>query len=196
MKKSIVFATNNPNKIAEVSRQLGNQYHFLSLQDIGCLEELPETSNSLEGNARQKARFVYEHYGYPCFSEDTGLEVGALEGQPGVDTAHYAGPARNDQENMQKLLANLANHSDRSAQFRTVICLLLDGEEQLFTGICQGTIVAAPQGTEGFGYDPIFQPAGESLTFAQMGMDRKKQLSHRAKAVQALLAFLAQPTKE
>lgn len=191
MRKSIVFATNNANKIAEVSRQLGDQYNFLSLKDIGCDVELPETSDTLEGNAQQKARYVFEHFGYDCFSEDTGLEVKALGGAPGVHTAHYAGPARDDQQNMQRLLEELLPHKDRSAHFHTVICLILNGEEQLFSGICEGHISMQQQGHEGFGYDPIFQPLGEKVTFAEMGMDRKKQLSHRAKAVAQLVDFLA-----
>lgn len=192
MKKSIVFATNNSNKIAEVSRQLGDQYNFLSLKDIGCDVELPETSDTLEGNARQKARYVFEHFGYDCFSEDTGLEVKALGGAPGVHTARYAGPARDDQQNMQRLLEELLPYKDRSARFHTVICLILSGQEQLFSGICEGHISRQQQGHEGFGYDPIFQPLGASITFAEMGMDRKKQLSHRAKAVAQLVDFLAQ----
>lgn len=191
-KKKLVFATNNPNKIAEVTAQLGESYTFLSLADIGCTEEIPETTNTIPGNAIQKARHVYENYEKNCFSEDTGLEIDALDGAPGVDTAHYAGPARDANENMQKVLDSLARKSDRKARFHTVICLIIDGEEHLFEGYCEGVIADQKRGDQGFGYDPIFIPDGEQETFAQMGFDRKKQYSHRARAVKKLVDFLEQ----
>lgn len=189
--KTIVFATNNPNKIREVQALLGDQYRFLSLADINCGEELPETSATLEGNALQKARYVKENYGHDCFAEDTGLEVAALGGEPGVYTARYAGPERSDQANMAKVLEGLADKADRRARFRTVIALLLDGEEHLFEGIAPGVIAAAPQGEGGFGYDPIFVPDGHATTFAEMSREAKNDISHRGQAIRRLQAFLA-----
>ena len=191
-KKKLVFATNNPNKIAEVNAQLGDQYTFLSLADIGCTEEVPETSPTIPGNAIQKARYVYEKYGKNCFSEDTGLEIDALDGAPGVLTARYAGPARDANDNMQKVLDNLVDKKNRKGRFHTVICLILDGKEHLFEGYSEGTIAAEKSGNQGFGYDPIFIPDGETETFAVMGFDRKKLYSHRARAVKQLVAFLEQ----
>lgn len=191
--KTIVFATNNPNKVREVKQLLGNHYNFLSLAEAGCTEELPETSPTLEGNALQKARHLHQHYGQPsCFSEDTGLEVYALGMAPGVITARYAGPSRDAQANMQKLLTELASHTDRRARFRTVIALILDGEEHLFEGIVEGQIAASLEGEGGFGYDPIFIPEGHDTTFAQMSSDAKNAISHRGRAVAKLQAFLTQ----
>lgn len=189
-RKKLVFVTANPNKIAEVSRQIGNDYNFLGLQDIGCEEEIPETTDTIPGNARQKARFVYDKYGVNCFSEDTGLEVEALNGAPGVHTAYYAGPDRNPKANMNKVLAELQGKANRKAQFRTVICLIIDGKEYLFEGICEGNIAGRLRGKEGFGYDPIFIPNGSDQTFGQMGFTAKKVHSHRAKAVKKLVDFL------
>lgn len=189
-RKQLVFATNNAHKIAEVSAQLGEGYTFLSLADIGCTEDIAETSPTIPGNAIQKARYVYETYGYNCFSEDTGLEVDALNGAPGVLTARYAGPARDAAANMQKVLDELSGHAVRTARFHTVICLIVDGEEHLFPGICEGVITTEKRGDQGFGYDPIFVPTGETTTFAEMGFDRKKKYSHRARAVEKLVAFL------
>lgn len=188
----LVFATNNPHKIAEVKAQLGDRYTFLSLSNIGCHEDIPETTPTLEGNAQQKARYVKDHYGHDCFSEDTGLEIDALNGAPGVITAHYAGPERSADANNAKVLGELGDTPARSARFRTFLCLIMDGQEHLFEGRCEGHITTAPQGTDGFGYDPIFQPAdGDGRTFAEMNGAEKRQYSHRARAMAKLLAFLA-----
>lgn len=188
----LVFATNNPHKIAEIKAQVGEGYDFLSLQDIGCTEEIPETTPTLQGNARQKARFVKGNYGHDCFSEDTGLEIDGLDGAPGVDTAHYAGPERSAEANNAKVFAGLAGKPSRTARFRTFICLILDGEEHLFEGSCEGTISKVAQGTQGFGYDPIFIPAeGDGRTFAEMTGAEKRQFSHRARAMAKLQVFLS-----
>jgi XTP/dITP diphosphohydrolase len=187
----LVFATNNAHKIAEIKGQLGEAYDFLSLKAIGCTEEIPETTPTLAGNARQKARFVKDNYGHDCFSEDTGLEVDALDGAPGVITAHYAGPARSAEGNNAKIFAELAGKPDRTARFRTFICLIMNGEEHLFEGRCEGRISEEKRGTEGFGYDPIFIPAeGDGRTFAEMNGAEKRQFSHRARAMAKLSDFL------
>ena len=188
----LVFATNNPNKIDEIKAQLGEQYTFLSLKDIGCHEEIPETNPTLEGNARQKARFIKDNYGYDCFSEDTGLEIDALSGAPGVDTAHYAGPERSAEANNTKVLAEMSGKTDRSARFRTFICLIRNGEEHLFEGRCEGSIsTAVSDGEDGFGYDPIFIPAdGDGRPFAEMTRAEKQGMSHRARAMTKLQDFL------
>jgi XTP/dITP diphosphohydrolase len=188
-KQQIVFATNNPHKIAEVRRILGDHYDFLSLQDIDCNEELPETTGTIPGNAAQKARYVWENYRMDCFSEDSGLEIAALDGRPGVDTAHYSG-SRDPDANMDKVLAELADTADRRAQFRAVIALVLGGELHTFEGTCPGHITTAKHGTGGFGYDPIFIPEGEDRTFAQMDAAEKGPISHRGRAVRQLTAFL------
>ena len=189
---NLVFATNNQNKIAEIKAQLGDQYVFLSLKDIGCHEDIPETQPTLAGNAEQKARYVKEKYGYDCFSEDTGLEVDALGGAPGVITARYAGPERSAAANNNKILTELKGKTDRSARFRTFLCLILDGEEHLFEGRCEGQISGAiSAGTDGFGYDPIFIPAdGDGRTFAEMTGAEKRSMSHRARAMTKLQDFL------
>ncbi|RME97449.1 MAG: non-canonical purine NTP diphosphatase [Bacteroidetes bacterium] len=191
--KTLVFATNNAHKIAEVKAMLGDQYDFLSLSDIGCHEDIPETSPTIPGNAIQKARYVKDKYGYDCFSEDTGLEIDALTGAPGVLSARYAGPARDSKANMAKVLSELADKSDRGAQFRTVIALIMDGDTQLFEGIVRGHITTAPVGEGGFGYDPIFIPEGYDRTFAQMSAATKNSISHRARAIRKLRAFLKKP---
>jgi XTP/dITP diphosphohydrolase len=188
--ETLVFATNNPNKIREVQELLGDRYNFLSLQDVGCHEELPETSPTLEGNALQKARYLHQHYGHDCFSEDTGLEVVALNGAPGVITAHYAGPERDADQNMNKVLHELAQQDHREARFRTVIALIRNGQEHLFEGIVAGEISTQPQGVDGFGYDPIFLPEGSNRTFAQMSKEEKNAISHRGRAIAKLHAFL------
>ena len=188
--ETIVFATNNPNKIREVQQLLGNSYQFLSLKEVGCTEELPETSPTLEGNALEKARHLYHHYHHDCFSEDTGLEVEALDGAPGVITAMYAGPERDAQLNMQKVLHELAPHANRKAQFRTIIALIIKGKEYLFEGIVEGVISHDLQGEDGFGYDPIFIPEGQARTFAQMSKEEKNAISHRGRAIAKLQAFL------
>jgi XTP/dITP diphosphohydrolase len=187
MKQTLVLATRNANKVAEIQEQLGSDYDFRGLQDIDCQEELPETSGTIDGNARQKARYVYENYGQNCFSEDTGLEVYALGNAPGVDTAHYAGPERSAEANNRKLLSELKDRKDRLACFRTVICLIQEGKEHLFEGSCEGRIAMYPTGNQGFGYDPLFIPTeGDGRSFAQMSTTEKAELSHRARATAKL----------
>ena len=190
--RRIVFATNNGNKIKEVQALLGEQYQFLSLADIGCHEEIPETTPTIPGNALQKANYINTNYSEDCFSEDTGLEVDALDGVPGVHTAYYAGPQRSAHDNMAKLLQALEGHTDRSAQFRTVIALILGGKEHLFEGIVRGKIALKPTGEGGFGYDPIFIPDGYDQTFAEMAAADKNAISHRGRAVAKLQGFLQQ----
>lgn len=170
---------------------LGNEIQVMSLAEIDCHDDIPETADTLEGNALIKARWVKERYGLDCFADDTGLEVAALNGDPGVHTARYAYPDRHDPEaNTRKLLSELQNKSDRTAQFRTVIALILNGEKHLFEGIVRGEIAPEERGTEGFGYDPVFMPEDTGLTFAQLGVDVKNRISHRARAVQKLVEFL------
>ena len=191
MKQPLVFATNNPHKIAEIRQQLGDRYLFRSLADIGCTEAIAETADTLEGNALLKANHVRTNYGQDCFSEDTGLEVYALDNEPGVGTAHYAGPERDAEANNCKLLSRLGDRKDRLARFRTVICLLQEGEEQYFEGICEGRIATFPTGHDGFGYDPVFIPReGDGRSFAQMSMEEKATFSHRARAMAKLEAYL------
>ncbi|MBB4080602.1 XTP/dITP diphosphohydrolase [Lewinella aquimaris] len=191
MKEQLVFATNNPHKIEEIRRQLGDRYTFRSLQDIGCTEDIPETETTLEGNARLKARHVKSNYGQDCFSEDSGLEVAALGNAPGVDTAHYAGPQRDAEENNTKLLSELGDRKDRLARFRTVICLIQGDTETLFEGVCEGRIATSPVGHGGFGYDPVFVPTeGDGRTFAQMKQDEKVRISHRGRAIAKLQEYL------
>lgn len=187
----LVFATNNSHKLSEIRAILGQEMEILSLSDIGCHDDIPETADTLQGNALIKARWVKERYGYDCFADDTGLEVTALGGGPGVHTARYAYPDRHDPEaNTQKLLASLQGNTDRTAQFRTVIALILNGEEHLFEGIVRGEITTEKRGTEGFGYDPVFAPENMGKTFAELGTDVKNTISHRARAVAKLAAFL------
>lgn len=188
--KKICFATNNAHKLAEIRAQLQGLYEVVGLQEIGCQEELPETQETLEGNSRQKAAYVWDHYGVSCFADDTGLEVMALGGEPGVYSARYAGPQRSSEDNMALLLQRLQGKEDRSARFRTVITLVLDGVYHTFEGIAKGSIATAYSGEQGFGYDPIFCPEGEERTFAQMSMAEKNAISHRGRAVSALLDFL------
>lgn len=188
--KKLVMATANPNKIVEIKKKLGTAYNFLSLTDIDCTEDIPETQATIEGNALQKARYVFEKYGYNCFAEDTGLEIEALDGAPGVITARYAGPAKDPQANMDKVLAELADKANRKARFKTVVALIIGGQEWLFEGLAPGQIAAARMGDGGFGYDPIFVPEGYDRSFAQMKMAKKNEISHRAKAIAKLKAFL------
>ena len=191
MNHQLVFATNNAHKLEEVRAILGNQFDILSLNDIHCHADIPETADTLEGNARLKARYIYEHYGMDCFADVTGLEVEALDGAPGVYSAGYAGGEGHDSEaNMRKLLAELEGKDNRRAQFRTAICLIEGGEEHLFEGIVRGSIIEARRGTSGFGYDPVFIPEGYSQTFAEMGNEEKNRISHRARAVQQLAGYL------
>ena len=188
--ETIVFATANPHKVREVNELIGDQYEILSLKDIGCKEDIPETQDTIAGNAQQKARYLKAHYGHDCFAEDTGLEIDALNGAPGVYTARYAGPQRNAQDNMQLVLEQLADTNQRSARFRTVIALILDGKEYLFEGVAEGHITEQQCGTEGFGYDPIFVPEGYEQTFAELDSAEKNVISHRGKAVDKLAQFL------
>ncbi|MEO1030843.1 MAG: non-canonical purine NTP diphosphatase [Bacteroidota bacterium] len=186
----LVFATNNPNKIKEVQALVPQHIQLLGLKAINCTEEIPETTGTIEGNAKQKANYIKAHYGYDCFADDTGLEVGALDGRPGVDTAHYAGPQRNADDNMNKLLSELEDASSRKAQFKTVIALYLHGELKTFTGICKGHITTEKQGNDGFGYDPIFKAEGYEQTFAEISLEEKNRIGHRGKAVRSLIDYL------
>jgi XTP/dITP diphosphohydrolase len=188
--KQLVMATANPNKILEIKNKIGNDYDFLSLTTIGCLEEVPETSDTIEGNALQKARYIYENYHYDCFSEDTGLEIECLNGAPGVITARYAGEDKNPNANMEKVLAEMQDKQNRKARFKTVIALIFEGQEYLFEGIVNGEITTARRGNDGFGYDPIFQPEGYNRTYAEMSISDKNTMSHRALAVKQLKTFL------
>jgi XTP/dITP diphosphohydrolase len=186
----LVFASNNLNKIKEIQSILNGSIQLVSLEEIGCHEEIPETADTIEGNAILKADYVTQKYGYDCFADDTGLEVTALNGEPGVYSARYAGEQRNADDNMNKLLNALKDKSDRSAQFKTVIALNLNGEQHLFTGLAKGEITFSKAGNHGFGYDPIFQPENYSETFAELSSDIKNKISHRAKATKQLIDFL------
>lgn len=187
---TLVFATHNPNKVAEVQALLGPTYHVKSLTDIGCHEEIVEDAETLEGNARIKARHVVENYGLDCFADDTGLEVEALGGAPGVRSARYAGESCGAEANMDKLLSEMSGVADRGARFRTVICLIQGGEEQLIEGECQGVIREARSGAEGFGYDPVFEPEGRAVTFAEMSREEKNAISHRGRAIRSMVKEL------
>ncbi|GAA3787049.1 non-canonical purine NTP diphosphatase [Corallibacter vietnamensis] len=186
----LVFATNNLNKLKEVQKLIPETITLLSLKDIGCNEDIPETQNTIEGNAIQKAEYVKTHYGYDCFADDTGLEVNALNGEPGVFSARYAGPQRDANDNMDKLLHHLENKNDRSAQFKTVIALHLNGKLEIFTGICKGSITQTKSGSQGFGYDPIFKAEDNTQTFAEITLEEKNRIGHRGKAVSKLVDFL------
>lgn len=195
MLQKLIFATNNPHKIAEVKAILGDRRHILSLDEIGCHDDIPETADTLEGNALQKARWVNERYGYDCFADDTGLEVEALDGEPGVMSARYAaangcGTGHDSTANSALLIERLKDADNRNARFRTAIALIADGQEYLVDGIVEGTIATAPRGADGFGYDPLFIPQGESRTFAEMSADEKNAISHRRRASEALLDVL------
>nr|WP_255744887.1 non-canonical purine NTP diphosphatase [Aestuariivivens marinum] len=186
----LVFATNNLNKIKEVQALVPPHIKLLSLKDIGCFEDIPETQDTIEDNAKQKANYIKTTYNYDCFADDTGLEVESLNGAPGVLSARYAGEHRSDNDNMDKLLLNLKNRNNRNAQFKTVISLNLNNGNYIFTGICKGEITPTKQGEKGFGYDPIFKPKGYNDTFAQMDLTLKNRISHRGKAISQLIAFL------
>lgn len=190
MKTKLVFATNNEHKLIEVQKMLGDKFDVLSLKDINCFEDIPETAATLEGNASIKSKYVYEKYGLNCFADDTGLEVEALSNQPGVYSARYAGEQKSSEDNMTKLLLELNKINNRKARFRTVISLILDGKENLFEGIVEGDILSERHGGEGFGYDPIFQPSGFDLSFAEMDMENKNKISHRGRAVAKLITYL------
>ena len=192
----IVFATNNAHKLSEIRQILGHRIEVLSLSDIGCHADIPETADTLEGNALQKAEYVVDHYHISCFADDTGLEVDALGGAPGIYSARYAGEGHDSEANMSKLLGELGENNNRKARFRTVIALItLDGDHRevnTFEGIVEGQITRERHGGEGFGYDPIFQPDGYDQTFAQLGMEIKNHISHRARATEKLARFLSE----
>jgi len=188
----ICFATNNPKKIEEVKSALGDRFQIVSLKEIGCPEELPETGDTLDQNAFQKARFVHDKYGVDCFADDTGLEVESLNGDPGVYSGRYAGEPRSDRRNIEKLLENLENQENRRARFRTVIALIIGDKEFSFEGIVNGEILKEETGDGGFGYDPIFKASGKSLSFAEMSLGEKNKISHRGLAVKKLSKFLMQ----
>ncbi|MBR5552071.1 MAG: non-canonical purine NTP diphosphatase [Muribaculaceae bacterium] len=185
--KEIVFATNNLHKLSEIREIIGDKFKILSLKEIGCNEDIPETANTLEGNAEIKARYVKEHYGYDCFADDTGLEVDALGGEPGVLSARYAGENHDSQANMNLLLKNMSGKENRAARFRTVIALIIGEELTLMDGIVEGEITHERAGDSGFGYDPIFRPIESELTFAQMSSDEKNKISHRGRATAKLI---------
>lgn len=186
----IIFATNNQHKLKEIREIIGDKINILSLADIQCHEDIPETGTTLEENALLKAQFVKDNFGFDCFAEDTGLEVDALHGAPGVYSARFAGEHCSPQDNMEKLLNELQGESNRNARFRTVIALLLNGEKHFFEGEISGQVIAEKRGTQGFGYDPIFVPTGFTQTFAELGDDVKNTISHRAIATQKLADFL------
>jgi XTP/dITP diphosphohydrolase len=186
----IVFASNNKNKIHEIQSMLPESIQIVSLESIGCFEEIPETADTIEGNAILKANYITQKYGFDCFADDTGLEVDSLDGQPGVYSARYAGEQKNADDNMNKLLEQLLDKPNRNAQFKTVIALNLKGKQHLFTGIASGEITLEKMGTGGFGYDPIFKPNGYENTFAELSLEVKNEISHRGKATKALLEFL------
>ncbi|MBQ8277608.1 MAG: non-canonical purine NTP diphosphatase [Bacteroidaceae bacterium] len=189
--KKLVFATNNAHKLSEIRSITQGKVEILSLDDIGCHDDIPETAETLDGNAMMKARYVYERYGLDCFADDTGLEVEALGGAPGVHTARYAYPDRNDPEaNTRKLLRELEGQTNRRAAFRTVIALIEDGRESCFEGRVDGYIAESERGTEGFGYDPVFSPEETGKTFAELGIETKNRISHRARAVAKLCEYL------
>ena len=186
----LVFATNNLNKLSELQDLLPSNIELIGLKNIGCNQELPETQNTLEGNAMQKAEFVFEHFGYNCFADDTGLEVGALKNEPGVYSARYAGQNCSPNDNIQKVLQKLVGRNDRNARFRTVIALIIDGKKSLFEGECKGKITKERKGEKGFGYDSIFLPKEVNITFAQMTKKQKGAISHRGRAIKKLVKFL------
>lgn len=187
----IVFATNNKHKLEEIRAILDDSINVLSLRDIGCDVDIPETGTTLEANALQKAQYIFDNYGYECFADDTGLEVDSLGGEPGVYSARYAGNGHDSEANMTKLLYKLENNNNRKARFRTVIALIRrDEEPKFFTGVVEGNIINERRGGEGFGYDPIFQPDGYDKTFAELGNEIKNSISHRARAVQKLAEYL------
>ena len=190
-KIKIVFATNNKNKLSEIKDLISDNIEILSLEDINCFDDLPENQLTLEGNALEKANYIFLKYGYNCFADDTGLEIDALNNEPGVFSARYAGPKCLAEDNINKVLSKLKVCSNRKAKFRTVIALIIDGEENLFSGECHGEIIRAQIGDDGFGYDPIFLPQDSELTFAQMDKFEKGLISHRGISVRKLIEFLS-----
>lgn len=192
----LVFASNNSNKIKEIQQLVPDSIQIVSLQDIGCTEDIPETADTIEGNAILKANYVTEKYGLYCFADDSGLEVAVLNGAPGVHSARYAGAIKNDDNNMNKLLHHLEDESNRIANFKTVICLNLDGNQHLFTGKIFGEICTEKKGSNGFGYDPIFVADGYTKTFAELTLQEKSEISHRGQAVKQLVSFLSNYTDQ
>ena len=188
-KLKLVFATNNKHKLEEVQAMLTN-FEIVSLADINCFEDIPETADTLEGNAILKANFITEKYGLDCFADDTGLEVEALNNEPGVYSARYAGEDNNAEANINKLLNNLENNPNRKAQFKTAIALNIQGKQLIFEGVCEGTILTEKRGESGFGYDPVFMPEGFDRSFAEMNLSEKGNISHRGKAVEKLVTYL------
>lgn len=188
----LVFATNNPHKMEEIRHLLGQQHEVLSLEDIGFFDEIPEDQETLEENASQKAYYIFNRYGLNCFADDTGLEVDALNHEPGVYSARYAGPQRDSKDNVRLVLKKMDKINNRNARFRTVISLIIDGIETRFEGVVNGVILREERGIGGFGYDPIFQPDGSDLAFAEMSLDEKNRISHRGRAISALVDFLNQ----
>ena len=186
----LVFATNNSHKLKEIKAILTNDFEILSLNDIGCTEDIPEDYFTLEENACAKARYIYDKYGYDCFADDTGLEVETLNGDPGVFSARYAGEAKDPVKNMEKVLLNMEGATNRKAQFKTIIGLIEGGDIKFFEGIIKGSIINHPRGEKGFGYDPVFQPDGYEETFAEMSLDKKNAISHRAIAFSKLVEYL------
>ncbi len=188
----LVFATNNPHKMEEIRHLLGQQHEVLSLEDIGFFDEIPEDQETLEENASQKAYYIFNRYGLNCFADDTGLEVDALNHEPGVYSARYAGPQRDSKDNVRLVLKKMDKINNRNARFRTVISLIIDGIETRFEGVVNGVILREERGIGGFGYDPVFQPDGSDLAFAEMSLDEKNRISHRGRAISALVDFLNQ----
>lgn len=191
----LCFATNNNHKLEEVANSLGGAFQLKTLNDIGCTDELPETSGTIPGNSRQKAEYVWTNFGVSCFADDSGLEIDALNGEPGVDSAFYSG-SRSFENNIKKVLNNLSGESNRKARFITVFTLLLHGVEHQFEGIVEGQILHEPRGSGGFGYDPIFLPDGHDRTFAEMSLDEKSKISHRSKALTKMVAYLKDQVKQ
>jgi XTP/dITP diphosphohydrolase len=188
--KELVFATNNKHKLMEIRAIAGDRFRILSLSDIGCIEDIVEDAPTIEGNASLKANFIWKKFGIDCFADDTGLEIEALEGRPGVKSARYAGEDCNPENNIRKVLLELKEIQDRRARFKTIISLITGGEERLFEGTVEGVILEKKRGKEGFGYDPVFLPDGYNLTFAEMPAEEKNKISHRGRAVQKLIGYL------
>lgn len=191
MLKEIVFATNNKHKLQELQQIIGDKFNLVSLKDIKCHEDIPETGNTIEDNSMQKVDYISNNYNKDCFADDTGLEIEALNGRPGVHSARYAGDNKNMQDNIAKVLSELKGKNNRNARFKTVVSLIMDGKKHQFEGIVEGKIIEEERGTGGFGYDPIFMPKGYDITFAEMTADEKNKISHRGKAVAKLVEFLS-----
>ena len=189
--EQLVFATNNPHKVDEVRNKLSGLFEIRTLSEIGCVDDIPETSDTLQGNAAQKSHYLHDRFHCDCFADDTGLEVEALNGAPGVYSARYAGPGKDSEANIDKLLSELEGKENRRARFRTVISLILNGQEHFFEGIVSGTILTERHGSNGFGYDPVFQPDGYDCSFAELSMDEKNKISHRGRATEKLIQFLS-----